>query len=98
LLGALLSRAEAQVLRLSILYAGLDKSMIIHPVHLRAAVAVWEYAMASVQYIFGDKLGDPDADAILDALRAHPSEGLTRTYIRTTLGVLQGRAVWKPWR
>jgi hypothetical protein len=46
----------------------------------RASLAVWEYVEASIEYVFGDRLGDPDADAILDALRGAP-EGLTRTQI-----------------
>ncbi|MGE0827258.1 MAG: hypothetical protein AB7P18_34690, partial [Candidatus Binatia bacterium] len=41
LLGAMLSRAEAQVLRLSLIYALLDKSSAIRIEHLRAALAVW---------------------------------------------------------
>ena len=81
LLGALLSRAEAQVLRLSILYAALDRAGQIEPAHLKAALAVWEYCEASVEYIFGDQLGDPDADAILSALRTN-EDGLSRTDIR----------------
>lgn len=81
LLGSILGRAEAQVLRLSCLYAALDTSQSIEIPHLRAALAVWEYCEQSAAYIFGDKLGDPDADAILSALRSSP-EGLTRTQIR----------------
>jgi hypothetical protein len=38
------------------------------------------YSEQSVRYVFGDKLGDPDADAILGVLRAKP-EGMTRTEI-----------------
>jgi hypothetical protein len=82
LLGALLSRAEAQVLRLAIVYAGLDTSDTLEPVHLQAALAVWRYAEASVEYIFGDTLGDPDADAILSALCSAGGYGLSRTDIR----------------
>jgi hypothetical protein len=81
LLGAILGRAEAQVLRLAILYAGLDNSPVIDLVHLKAAVAVWDYCANSVEYVFGDRLGDPDADAILGALRTCTG-GLTRTEIR----------------
>ncbi len=80
LLGAVLSRAEAQVTRLSLIYALLDRSATIRPEHLKAALAVWEYCEASVRYIFGDKIGDPVADTILNALRASPM-GLTRTEI-----------------
>ena len=81
LLGAMLNRAEAQVLRLSCIYAMLDCSESVERVHLEAALAVWEYCEASVGCVFGDRLGDPDADAILAALRAH-RDGMTRTEIR----------------
>ncbi len=42
LLAAVTSRAEAQVLRLSMIYALLDRSATIREEHLRAALAVWE--------------------------------------------------------
>jgi hypothetical protein len=68
LLGAVVNRAEAQVLRLSVLYAVLDQSSEIKVEHLRAALAVWRYAEESARWIFGHSLGDPQADAILSAL------------------------------
>lgn len=80
LVGALLGRAEAQALRLSCLYAVLDRSPEIRPAHLEAALAVWAYCEASVLYLFGGRLGHPIADAILDQLRQ--SGRLTRTQIR----------------
>lgn len=43
LLGAATSRAEAQVLRLSAIYAVLDCSETIRVDHLQAALAVWDY-------------------------------------------------------
>ncbi|MDH5296605.1 MAG: bifunctional DNA primase/polymerase [Nitrospirota bacterium] len=69
LTGALLGRAEAQVMRLSGLYAVMDGQSVIDLVHLKAALAIWQYAEASTRMIFGDSLGDPVADAILKALR-----------------------------
>ncbi len=81
LLGAVTSRAESQVMRVALIYALLDRSQCVCRKHLEAALAVWEYAEASARYIFGDALGDPVADEILAALRAH-LEGLTRTDIR----------------
>ena len=42
LVGALLARAEAQVLRLSMIYALLDGAAVITPTHLTAALALWE--------------------------------------------------------
>jgi len=81
LLGALTARAEAQVLRLSLIYALLDCSPDIREPHLRAALALWDYAERSVKYIFGDALGDPVADTILTHLRAAGRAGLSRTDI-----------------
>ena len=69
--GALCSRAEAHVLRLSMIYALLDKSNIIREKHLRAALEVWRYCEASVTYIFGNALGDFVADAIDRAMHDH---------------------------
>jgi len=69
LAGAVTARAEAQVLRLSMIYAALDGSSFIRQKHLLAALAVWAYADQSVSWIFGDSLGDPLADEILRALR-----------------------------
>ncbi len=82
LLGAILARAEAQTIRLAMLYALLDGQAVIENVHLQAAVAVWEYAEASARYIWGDALGDPVADEILRALRQQGEAGMTRTEIR----------------
>jgi bifunctional DNA primase/polymerase-like protein len=81
LLGAVTSRAEAQVVRLAMIYALLDRSRFIESRHLSAALAVWRYCEDSARYIFGDALGDPTADAILRELRRQPN-GLTRNEIR----------------
>jgi hypothetical protein len=67
----LTDRAEAHVLRLSLLYALLDGSAVITAEHLIAALAVWDYCAASAQYIFGDSTGDSIADRVLTALRAN---------------------------
>ena len=69
LLGAVTARAEAQVIRLSLIFALLDSKDQIDTVHLQAAMAVWAYCDQSAHLIFGDSLGDPVADDILIALR-----------------------------
>jgi len=84
LFGATVNRAEAQVLRLSVLYAALDRSPVVNVEHLAAALAVWSYAEQSARWIFGDAIGDPTADAIRAALRR--SGELTRTELIDLFG------------
>jgi hypothetical protein len=85
LLGSIISRAPAQVVRLALIFALLDSSPLIREKHMLAALAVWQYCEASARFIFGDSLGYPDADRILKELRAE-AKGLTRTEIRDLFG------------
>jgi hypothetical protein len=85
LLGAVTSRAEAQVMRLAMIYALLDQSAEICQLHLEAALVLWKYAENSAQNIFGSALGDPVADEIRQLLRGRP-EGVTRNDIREHFG------------
>jgi hypothetical protein len=84
LLGALTSRAEAQVIRLALIYTLLDSKDRIDEPHLKAALALWAYCHRSAEYIFGSSLGDPVADEILTALRQRP-EGMTKAQIYSEL-------------
>jgi len=81
LLGSVISRAEAQTMRLACIYALLDCSAVVNPDHLLAALEIWRYCEDSARFIFGDALGDATADEILRELRQHPL-GLTRNDIR----------------
>jgi hypothetical protein len=78
--GAILGRAEAQVMRLSAVYALLDKSRSIRPEHHHAAMALWRYCEQSARWIFGTSTGDRNADKIFRALR-HAPNGMTKTEI-----------------
>lgn len=78
MLGAVTARAEAQVLRLSLVYALLDGAPAIDVEHLDAAAAVWWYCRATAQMVFGDRIGDAIADKLLAGIRADPA-GLTTT-------------------
>ena len=80
LLGAVTSRADPLVLRLSCLYALFDQSDQIRVEHLKAGMEVWRYSFDSARYIFGSTVGDHVADRILKALQQRP-EGMTRTDI-----------------
>jgi hypothetical protein len=80
-LGAILGRAESQTLRLSMIYAIADRSVLIKRCHLEAALAVWDYCERSATWIFGTSTGDKMADKILWALQRRPN-GMTRTEIQ----------------
>lgn len=82
LLGGITNRAEAQVMRLALVYALLDRSRAIDVPHLRAGLAFWDYAERSAAYIFGEALGDKVADRIVDELRCAGDAGLTQNAIR----------------
>jgi Protein of unknown function (DUF3987) len=58
LLGAILGRSEAQVLRLAMIYALTGGQANIGVPHLQAALALWERAEASCEFVFGDRLAD----------------------------------------
>jgi hypothetical protein len=78
--GAATSRAEAQVLRLSAIYAALDSTPVVGVSHLEAALAVWDYCYASAALLFGMSTGDPVADRIREAIEIS-SDGLSRHQI-----------------
>jgi hypothetical protein len=86
LLGAVTSRAEAQCVRLALVYALLDGAANIDLPHIKAALAVWEHAEASSAHIFGASLGDSVADEIVRALQHAGHEGMSRTAIRDLFG------------
>lgn len=68
---ALTARAEAQLVRLSLIYALMDCSRFIEVPHLESAWEVWRYCRWSAQHIFvGSGTGDPDIDRIAAVLRA----------------------------
>jgi hypothetical protein len=81
MIGAMIARAAAHVVRLSLLYAVLDLSPVIRVPHLEAALALWRYAEASVRWIFSSGTGNRNADRIVAALFASGPKGLTKTQI-----------------
>lgn len=64
LLAAMTARTEAQIVRLALVYALLDRSSVIDVAHLRAARALWDYSVRSVASVFGTSTGDRHADAL----------------------------------
>jgi hypothetical protein len=86
LFGAAVSRGEALVVRLALIYALLDKSPAITAPHVFAALAIWERAEASAWHVFGDSSGNPLADELLQALRRAGPAGMARTAIHGLFG------------
>ncbi len=84
LLGSMTSRRETQVMRLATIFALLDLSAVIRIEHLAGAIEVERYGFESARFIFGEALGNPTADKIIDLLRNEP-KGLTRTDIQKRL-------------
>jgi hypothetical protein len=81
LVGAITSRAEAQVMRIAAILAAVEVVKEIRVDHLRAALAVWDYSLRSCWHIFGEGVGEPNADRILRMLKMVGEQGLTRTQI-----------------
>lgn len=86
LVGAVTNRAEAQVLRLSMIYALLDCSEVIEADHLRAALECWRYCEDSARFAFGESTGDKTADEIRALLAAAGETGMTRTALSSAFG------------
>src|SRR5262249_35831588 len=81
LTGAVICRAEAQVMRFACLYALLDKSASIQTAHLRAALALWDYSEKSALAIFGELTGDPAVDKAKEALKVNGMLTLTDLHV-----------------
>jgi len=73
--GALLGRAEAHVRRIATLYALLDKRRAVEPTHLRAAIALWQYAEDSVDWVFSGSSLQSDEDMTKTIHRAVMQQG-----------------------
>ena len=69
LVGSIINRAEAQTLRLALVYALWDGQAEITAKHLQAGLAMWQYAQDSAMYIFGGRVFDPLESKILQLLR-----------------------------
>jgi hypothetical protein len=81
IVGSIIARSDAHVLRLAMIYAVLDNSAAILPDHLKAAIAFWKYCERSAMWIFGEKTGHKEADQIYWALQREPAGSMTRTEI-----------------
>ncbi len=81
--GAVTARAEAHVIRLSLLFCLLDEEATVRRQHLKAALAVWQFCEASAMAIFGDATADPEANRVLEFLSTGEK---TQTELRDLFG------------
>lgn len=84
--GAVTARAAQMVLRLALIIAVIngpdhDGNRMIRREHLDAAAEIWRYCDDSTKFIFGNKMDDPVAIELMQALRTVAPSGLTRTQI-----------------
>ncbi len=80
--GAILGRAEAQILRLSMLAALCRGESVIDEVDLAAALDLWRYVDDTVRMLFGHG-EDPLVSKIIAAVRAAP--GISRSDLHRTV-------------
>jgi hypothetical protein len=74
------ARAEAQVLRIALIYAVLGGCNNVDLPHLRAALEVWRYCQDSVDYCFDGSIASTITDKIYAFLVTMP-EGASLTQI-----------------
>jgi hypothetical protein len=84
LVGAITARAEAQLLRLSVLYALLGDSKLVDVEHLEAAWALWSYCEQSAFHIWGDATGDDEVDRLVEVVFRAGEDGLNATALFET--------------
>jgi len=75
LVGCVINRAEAQVVRLAMIYCLLDGQKEISLEHLEAAMAFWSYCEQSARFIFHGRQADQTAQIILEAIKERDLTG-----------------------
>jgi hypothetical protein len=77
-----LARGPAQVLRVAMMHALFNESDIIDAHHLDAAMALWRYVEAGVQWVFSEvSIEDTDPAALEAFIKAGGKHGRSRTAI-----------------
>lgn len=67
--GVVCNRAEAQTIRIAMIYALLNGETVIRSHHLEASLAFWQYCEDSALFIFSGRESDVIADRIVEALK-----------------------------
>ena len=84
LIGAICGRAEAQVLRLSLVFALLCQAREIDAAHIEYALAAWDYSDKSAEWIFNVAVEEPIQGKIMALLKNKKEVSLTE--IRDAFG------------
>lgn len=85
IVGQVLARGPAYVMRLGLVFALADGSSSLSMPHLLTGLALWQYSTASVLRAFGDAQRQ-SADRRLDQALAGAADGLTRTDLYRLFG------------
>lgn len=93
LIGTLAARAEPHVLRLSLLFALLDRSTSVEVDHIDQALAWWQYCRQSIDYVFATQAQGEMEGKLLDALREAGQAGLSFTEQHGVFGRNKAAAV-----
>lgn len=80
-IAALTGRAEAQILRLSLIYALMEGSDKIKPEHICTARLVWDYCQKSVEFIFSEFNREKESSMVLSLLNALKEKPLSQSEI-----------------
>lgn len=78
---SMLARAAPQVLRLSLVYALADGAARIEEEHLTAAYAIWDYACATAEWMFGAQVDSGEVEDLVKYIFGGGVSGRTRTDI-----------------
>lgn len=92
-LAAMTARGAPIIRRLAGIYCIARGAVALSVEDLAAAVAIWNYSIASARYIYGGVVFSPLAQQLLDALEAAGDAGLGLTGLRDAVG---GQKIKKP--
>jgi len=83
--GCMVNRAEAHVIRLSLIYALIAGHSSIEVDDLTAALSFWRYCYESALYVFGGSYADSAKNKIFSALQEADGNCMTKSDIRTAV-------------
>lgn len=87
------ARGAPIIRRIAGIYCVARGDMELSVSDLNAAVAIWNYSLASLRYVYGGATLSPFAQRLLDAIQNASAAGLTLTALRNAVG---GNKVAKP--